>query len=109
MTRWFTGAYQRAEPGTIARFRTSMCRMRVPGYVGSCAALRDADLRDEARQVDAQCLVIASTHDVSTPPAAGEWLAKTIPGAELLVLDSAHLSNVERGAEFTAAVDRFFA
>ena len=81
--------------------------MRVAGYVGCCAALPDADLRGVAPQVRAKCLVVTGVHDVSTPQAAGTWLAETIPAAELLMLDAAHLSNIERAAEFTAAVVQF--
>ncbi|MGH9202082.1 MAG: 3-oxoadipate enol-lactonase, partial [Vicinamibacterales bacterium] len=107
MGRWFTGAFRAAEPDTIARLRATMCRMRVAGYVCCCAALRDADLRGVASQVRAECLVVTGVHDVSTPHAAGMWLAEQIPASELLMLDAAHLTNVERAAEFSAAVDRF--
>ena len=84
-----------------------MSGMRVTGYVGCAAALRDADLRDIASRVRAQCLVITGSHDVSTPPAEGKWIAEAIPSAQLLELDAAHLSNIERAAEFTAAVANF--
>lgn len=107
MGRWFTTAFREAEPDTVARFRSTMSRTPVAGYAGCAAALRDADLRESASQVRPRCLVVTGVHDVATPPAAGEWLAKTIPSAGLLTVDAAHLSNVERAEEFTAAIDLF--
>jgi 3-oxoadipate enol-lactonase len=104
MARWFTAAFRLAEPDTIARMRATMLRVPVTGYLGCCAALRDADLSGVASLVRATSLVVTGTHDVATPPAAGEWLAAAIPGARLLQLDAAHLSNVERAPEFTEAV-----
>jgi 3-oxoadipate enol-lactonase len=34
-------------------------------------------------------------------------LAESIPVAQLLMLDAAHLSNIERAAEFNAALEHF--
>lgn len=107
MSRWFTPSFHAAEPQAVAHYRGVMARMRVSGYVGCCAALRDADLRAVAPQVHARGLVVTGVHDVSTPPAEGEWLARTIPEAQLLALDAAHLSNLERAHEFTDAVQSF--
>lgn len=107
MSRWFTAGFRAAEPATVARLRDMICRTPVAGYVGACAALRDADLTDAAARVAARALVIAGAHDASTSPELGTWLAENIPAAELVTLDAAHLSNVECAAEFNAAVGRF--
>jgi 3-oxoadipate enol-lactonase len=107
MARWFTNAFREAEPDTIARLRATMCRMRVEGYVGCCAALRDANLKGVASQVRAKCLAVTGTHDVSTPPVEGRWLAETMAAAELIELNAAHLSNIERAPEFNQAVIQF--
>ena len=104
MERWFTPAFRRAEPATVARMRTTLLGVPVAGYLGCCAALRDGDLQGEAARVAAPCLVVTGTHDVATPPAAGEWLAAAIHGARLVELEAAHLSNVECAPAFTTAV-----
>jgi 3-oxoadipate enol-lactonase len=52
-------------------------------------------------------LVIGARHDVSTTVAQAEFLRDHIAKAELIVLDSAHLSNVERSDDFAAAVRGF--
>jgi 3-oxoadipate enol-lactonase len=57
--------------------------------------------------VRAASLVVTGTHDVATPPADGAFLARTIPGATLLELDAAHLSNIECAPAFTDAIVQF--
>lgn len=107
MARWFTGGFRAAHPAVVARVRTAFESTPATGYLGCCAALRDADLRAVAARVVAPVLVITGTHDPATPPADGAWLAATIPGATLVELDAAHLSNLERADAFTEAVRTF--
>ena len=107
MLRWFTEPFRRREPEVIARFRSTFERTSVDGYVGCCAALRDADLRAAAAQVRCPALVVAGRHDPATPPELGRWLAATIGSAQIVEFDSAHLSNVECAHEFTSAVKGF--
>ena len=65
------------------------------------------DQRDTAQKALNPTLVILGNADPATPPAQGEWLAANIPGAELVRLDAAHLSNIEQAEAFTAAVCKF--
>jgi 3-oxoadipate enol-lactonase len=107
MARWFTPAFREASADTVARFRATLLRLSVDGYVSCCAALRDGDLRHEASRVGVRTLVVAGRHDVATPPSDATFLAGAIPGATLVELDAAHLANVEQAAAFTAAVGQF--
>jgi 3-oxoadipate enol-lactonase len=52
-------------------------------------------------------LVIVGRHDPSTPPSDGRVICEGVSGARMFELDSAHLANVERADEFTAAVAEF--
>jgi 3-oxoadipate enol-lactonase len=107
MGRWFTEPFRRCEPAIVERFHGTICRTSVDGYVGCCAALRDADLRPDAKRITAKTLVITGTHDVATTTADGRWLVEAIAGATLVELDSAHLSNVERAEAFNDTVLAF--
>jgi len=107
MERWFTPGFRAARPDVVARMRATLLATLASGYLGCCAALRDADLQNDAASVTAPTLVVTGRHDVATPPELGEWLAATIPGARLATFDAAHLANVECAAAFTAAVDQF--
>jgi 3-oxoadipate enol-lactonase/4-carboxymuconolactone decarboxylase len=78
------------------------------GYRGCCAALRDIDHGDLLPKIKAPTLVIVGDHDVSTPWSGhGERLVLGIPGAKVLHLAAAHLSNIERPRSFTTALLEF--
>jgi 3-oxoadipate enol-lactonase len=104
MSRWFTERYRSRAPEVVARMHATLAATSVGGYTGCCAALRDADLRSQASRVAAPTLIITGTHDIATPPQAGQWLAGQISGATVIQLDAAHLSNVECAGEFNRAV-----
>jgi 3-oxoadipate enol-lactonase len=105
--RWFTPGFRERDPKTVEAFRCGLATCALEGYVGCSAALAHADLRHEIGAITAPSLVIAGRHDVATPPAAGESLCAGIPGARLLALEAAHLSNVEAAEAFTSAVVEF--
>jgi len=107
MQRWFTEGFRQRRPEIVERFRTTFEGTSVEGYISCCAALRDADLRSLASRVSCPTLVVTGALDPATPPADGKWLADQIPGAHVVELDAAHLSNVERREEFNSAVHDF--
>ncbi len=72
------------------------------------AILHDLDLRDEVSGITQPTLVIHGERDALTPPSAGEWLARAIPGAALArVRGSAHAPFLSHRAETVAAMERF--
>jgi 3-oxoadipate enol-lactonase len=79
------------------------------GYLGCCAALRDADLREAIRGIHLPTLVIAGEFDASTPPSGAEDIHSRVSGSRLVTVPSAHLSNVECAREFTRQAGAFFA
>ncbi|MGI4857511.1 MAG: 3-oxoadipate enol-lactonase [Janthinobacterium lividum] len=107
IARWFTPAFFTAAPLFAGHVRDVLRHTSGEGYAANCEAIRDADLRDAARTIDAPVLVIAGTHDQSTPPAQGRELAAAIAHARYVELDAAHLSNIEKADEFTDAVSNF--
>jgi 3-oxoadipate enol-lactonase len=75
------------------------------GYAACCTALRDADMRSDLGKISAPTLVIGSDKDPSTPwEGNGSVLARDIPGAKAVRLETAHLSNLEEPRAFTTAV-----
>jgi 3-oxoadipate enol-lactonase len=75
------------------------------GYAACCTALRDADTRSELGKISASTLIIGSDQDPSTPwEGNGSVLARDIPDAQAVRLQTAHLSNLEQPRAFTTAV-----
>jgi 3-oxoadipate enol-lactonase len=75
------------------------------GYLGCCAALRDVDLTQQLSNISVPTLVIGGDSDPSTPWAdCGAILARDIPGARAVILNTAHLSNLGQPQSFIAAL-----
>jgi 3-oxoadipate enol-lactonase len=79
----------------------------VRGYIEACSALRDVDLTARLGEVQAPTLVVAGARDNPDSIERAGQLADGIVGADLLMLDAAHLSNVEQAEDFTTAVVDF--
>jgi len=105
--RWFSEAFNATGAPEIDRI-LGLIRSQPPhGYAGCCAAIRDMDQREAIRAIDRPVMVIIGAKDPATPPAAGELIASRIAGARTVVLDAAHLSNVEQPDSFGSAVLEF--
>jgi 3-oxoadipate enol-lactonase len=107
LERWFTAGFRAAHPETIVQYRAMLEATPAAGYVGCCAAVRDADLRADLSLIKCPTLVVVGTADGATPPSLGELLRDRIRGARLVALEAAHLSNVEQPASFAQAVRNF--
>jgi 3-oxoadipate enol-lactonase len=109
MARWFTPRFLAQPTPMLGRMREVFLQLSPEGYVAACAAVRDMDQRESIARIAAPTLVIAGTHDASTTPAAGQFIASEIPGARYAELDAAHISNVEAADHFTETVLGFVA
>ena len=108
MGRFFSPRLLTANPPSVAASRRTLLATDPVGYAGCCAAIRDMDQTASASRIRMPTLLISGDLDVSLPWAGhGERLAHEIPGAEVVRLHAAHLSNLERPRSFTAALRSF--
>jgi 3-oxoadipate enol-lactonase len=107
LERWFTAAFRARAPQTIESTRQMLLQAPVEGYLACCAAVRDADFREQLVHIGPRTLVISGASDPVTPPADGRFLAEGIPWARYVELQAAHLSNLEAPAQFTEALLQF--
>lgn len=107
LERWFTKSFREQSPKEVGRIEAMLHATPPQGYAGNCAAIRDVDQRWTIAEIRAPTLVIGGKQDPATPLAAAEFLAKRIPGAKLVALDAAHLSNIEMPDNFTKALENF--
>lgn len=105
--RWFTRDFQAHAVRQINAVRAMLLETSDVGYVASCMAVRDADLRSDLAKIQAPTLVIGGKHDKATPPALARQLAEQIAGARYLELNAAHLANWEVAQRFTRHVIEF--
>ena len=102
--RWFSEEFRENNPDEIARVTGMVLATPGHGYAGCCAAIRDMDQRASTKGIKVPTLVVAGARDPATPPDHGREIHKLIEGSEFVLLDAAHLSNIERTAEFNRAV-----
>lgn len=101
---WFTKGFHEREPATVAHFRDMLVSNSVEGYVSCGAAVRDMDHRDILVKITVPTLVIAGRFDGSTTIENAEFIRSRVPGAQMTILDAAHISNVEQATAFTTEV-----
>lgn len=104
---WLTQDFRDRDPATTARMKAMLLATPVKGYLACCEALSRLDQRDLLPRVTRPTLVIAGNKDMATPVSAGEQIRNGIPGAEMTVLDAAHIANVEQARAWTDAVVGF--
>ncbi|BDP43426.1 hypothetical protein DAETH_33950 (plasmid) [Deinococcus aetherius] len=112
LSRWFTPEFFETRPGNVRGWRNMLTRISADGYVATCEAIRDADLRDAARSVRVPAAVLCGDADLSTPPEVGQELAALLGAPFHLIENCGHLPCLERPAEVArhllAFLDRLF-
>lgn len=107
--RWFTRDFIERQPDEVDRIRQMILTTPAHGYAGCCAAIRDMDQRGILAGIKVPTMVIVGDQDPATPPAHGELIASSVPGARLWSIENAaHLSNVEQPAQYMDALSDFF-
>jgi 3-oxoadipate enol-lactonase len=101
--RWFARAFQERAPDAVERVAAMLRTTDFEGYVACRAAVRDMGQRDDVAAMRAPNLVVADRSDQATPVDLARLIVERVPGAKLIELDAAHLSDIEDEAVFTAA------
>ena len=108
MERWFGASFRRSHQVEVRGWANLLARAPLEGYLGSCAALRDADLSSSVPTIGAPAVCICGSEDLSTPPSTVRSLASRLPNAEYVEMEGAgHLAPVERPGEFARILERF--
>ncbi|VVO86793.1 3-oxoadipate enol-lactonase 2 [Pseudomonas fluorescens] len=107
IARWFTADFAEANPAAAKQITDMLAATSPQGYAANCAAVRDADFRDQLSSIKVPLLVIAGTEDVVTPPSGGHFIQEQVQGAEYAEFYAAHLSNVQAGDAFSDRVLAF--
>lgn len=103
LERWFTPAFA-VDPANTAAILEVLETTSADGYAGCCAAIRDMDMRPVLSLISAPCLIIGGNQDPATPPPHTHELHTGIAESQCVMLNAAHLSNLEQPERFTRAV-----
>jgi 3-oxoadipate enol-lactonase len=99
MQRWFSPAFHQNRATELAGYSNMFTRTPEGGYLGTGAAIRDADFRDQAPQIAVPTVCVVGDQDGATTPALVRATADLIPGASFEVIaDAGHIPCVEQPA-----------
>ena len=108
MQRWFTGPFRSPDNPSFQVCRNMFERQSAQGYAATCAAIRDADYTEVAKQIAVPAICIVGDQDLATPVQLVTELSALIKDAELHVIkDAGHIPCVEKSLEFTEIIQAF--
>lgn len=108
LARWFAPEFRVQHPADYRGYSNMLTRTPVTGYVGTCASLRDADLREVVGTIQAKTLVLCGAQDLATPPDLARELAERLPHGRLVLIENAgHLPCIEQPAAMATYIAQF--
>jgi pimeloyl-ACP methyl ester carboxylesterase len=108
LERWFSTGFRRTRASDLAGYRNMLVRTPLEGYIGTCAALRDADLTAQARGLAQPTLCLVGEEDGATPPELVRSLSALVPKAMFeIVPNAAHLPCIEQPDILAARIEAF--
>jgi 3-oxoadipate enol-lactonase len=108
MARYFSETFRALHTDVVQDVAKRFLATPAEGYLGCCDAIAQLDFTGDLGRIRARTLVIAGAADAGTPVAMAQVIADHIPGAQMSVLpEAAHLSAVEKPAEFAALAKSF--
>ena len=108
LARWFAPNFKEKSPAAYQGYYNMLTRMPLDGYIGTCEALRDADLTEATKTIKTRALILCGTEDVSTPPDVVRGLVELLPNAEYREIPGAgHSTCIEQPDLVAEQIERF--
>jgi 3-oxoadipate enol-lactonase len=104
ISRWFTADFAEANLDKVEPIVGMLAQTSPEGYAANCAAVRDADYREQLGNIKAPTLIVCGSGDPVTTVEHGRFMQERIAGAELVEFHAAHLSNVQASDDFSQRV-----
>lgn len=100
LEKWFTPQFRRPDNADIVGYTAMLTRTPLEGYIGTSAAIRDADFTVSTGRLKLPTLVLVGDQDGSTPPAMVRATAELIAGSRFeIVAGAGHILCIERPQE----------
>ena len=97
LARWFTTSFRQQQPAAYRGYHNMLTRIPAEGYIGTCEAIRDADLTAQTLTIQTKTLVLCGMEDASTPPALVQATAEILSHSQFhLIADAGHLPCIEQ-------------
>lgn len=107
-TRWFTDSFFEESASAVRGYTNMLTRTPIDGYIGTCEAIRDADLSGIARTIQTPALILCGSEDVATPPQLVRTLLDQLSHASYREIPgAAHLPCIEQPDALAEQIDDF--
>ncbi|HOB95141.1 MAG TPA: alpha/beta fold hydrolase [Aquabacterium sp.] len=104
LERFLSAGFRAQRPEAAALVRRDLLRADAEGYALAALAISQVDWSADLGRINCPVQVVAGAQDVGSTVAMAQQIADAVPGAQLSVLDAAHLSAVEQPAGFAEAL-----
>jgi 3-oxoadipate enol-lactonase len=106
--RWFLDGFIASAPEKIERVRAMILNTPVDGYIACASAVRDMAQSTMLLKITAPTLVLLGRQDPACTVAQATVLHRLIQHSSMHIIDdAAHLSNIEKPAQFNTALRHF--
>ena len=106
--RWFRPNFIQSSPGAVGFVEQMILETGVDGYVACASAIRDMHQTELLPKISAPTLILLGRQDPACTYEQAMVMKEKIPHAEFHAIeDAAHLSNIEKPAEFNSVLLSF--
>lgn len=104
----YSPAFIAANPQAMADYRARVAKLNPDSIRAAVDACITHDMRGRQAEIKVPTLVVVGSEDRLTPPYHSEYLARTIPKAQLVVIQgSGHIPHLEKPREFLKVMADF--
>jgi len=108
LDRWFTPAFQQANPTVMEAVAAMVARSSDPGYEACVRAIQTLALHEQLDNIALPVLYLAGAQDLAAPPEEMRAMAERTPKAQFEVLDPCgHIASIERAQDFIGIAKAF--
>ena len=112
ISRWFTPEFihsqKRSANDLVEKSKMELEDCNPLAYALSCNTVANIDFRISNGLINLPTLIIAGTQDQATPVAQSQSIHRRIKNSELIEINAAHLSAIEKPIEFANALQSFY-
>ncbi|MDD7909261.1 3-oxoadipate enol-lactonase [Pseudovibrio exalbescens] len=110
LERWFSSGFRSSCQEQVSGYRSMLVRTALDGYLGTCEAIRDADLTEVLQSITVPTLCLCGDEDGSTPPEVVMDMQEKISGSSFEMIEYAgHLPCVEQPDAIAQLLAQFVA
>ena len=108
LDRWFTPAFQQANPSMMDAVAAMVARSSDQGYEACVRAIQTLALHEQLQHLTVPVLYLAGAQDSAAPPEEMRAMAERTPEAQFEVLDPCgHIAAIERAHDFNRIAKAF--